>query len=479
MDSPIEFLDLSGVEEREKLLILNFLHCWNENVQVPWKKPTQASKSDEGVSNNLHQKVPYSTNNLLLEKNTYDRNDLNPTPHVYQPYTEPHHNQPIYQNIYHEPAEMSMNIMDHCVQVQQVVPNCINNENYYVRGNVIEQANVHHLARHIIEEDISQTSNNTNVNISENHVGENGDCQNNIMANEKNEDKRVVELKPASKSWASLFQKVHNDEEVNGKTNELLNDSDAKTEINTDVKLPEVSNSLKNNYDDPVYYRLGEFLAEHEIDHKTISLQPRGLINRSNYCYINSILQALLACPPVYNLLIGLAERITTNAKRKLTPVIYNMSKFVREFNHLPAAQRVSRRTDKNQKQDPNCLIDCDVPFEPHYIYKMLNGIRSDTFVVEGRQEDAEEFLGCLLNGLNDEMLELMKLINKQRPKLNEMKPNNNDNDQDKEWQEVTGKNKGCVTRRTELVHTPISDIFNGHLRSRVHRAGDKSTDNV
>lgn len=35
----------------------------------------------------------------------------------------------------------------------------------------------------------------------------------------------------------------------------------------------------------------------------------------------------------------------------------------------------------------------------------MLNGIRSD--LIEGRQEDAEEFLGCLLNGLNDEMLEV------------------------------------------------------------------------
>lgn len=46
--------------------------------------------------------------------------------------------------------------------------------------------------------------------------------------------------------------------------------------------------------------------------------------------------------------------------------------------------------------------------FEPSYVYKMLNSIRNDTaFQVEGRQEDAEEFLSCLLNGLNDEMLEV------------------------------------------------------------------------
>lgn len=40
-------------------------------------------------------------------------------------------------------------------------------------------------------------------------------------------------------------------------------------------------------------------------------------------------------------------------------------------------------------------------------------------------------------------------------------------------------KNKGCVTRRTEIVRTPISDIFGGHLRSRIHRTGDQSTDNI
>lgn len=40
-------------------------------------------------------------------------------------------------------------------------------------------------------------------------------------------------------------------------------------------------------------------------------------------------------------------------------------------------------------------------------------------------------------------------------------------------------KNKGCVTRRTEVIKTPISDIFGGHLRSRIHRAGDLSSDNI
>ena len=40
-------------------------------------------------------------------------------------------------------------------------------------------------------------------------------------------------------------------------------------------------------------------------------------------------------------------------------------------------------------------------------------------------------------------------------------------------------KNKGSVTRHSDFGRTPISDVFRGHLRSRVQRAGDQSTDSV
>ena len=55
---------------------------------------------------------------------------------------------------------------------------------------------------------------------------------------------------------------------------------------------------------------------------------------------------------------------------------------------------------------------------EPSSIYNyLLNSLSpTDTFkVVEGRQEDAEEFLTFLLNGLNDEMLALLKSVEKER----------------------------------------------------------------
>ncbi|KAK4872657.1 hypothetical protein RN001_014686 [Aquatica leii] len=289
-----------------------------------------------------------------------------------------------------------------------------------------------------------------------------------------------------AKSWASLFNKnvpaSNIDFQQQNHVSKLSvvppKSSDFKSVVNN-VNIASLKEPFKSNIDDPNLFRMGEYLSVFNVDNRIISLQPRGLINRSNYCYINSILQAMLACPPVYNLLCGLGENTTASTeKKRITPTIDSMTKFVKEFHHLPAGMRVGRRLDKNQKKEHNISINCDTPFEPYWFHKLLSGMRSDTFVVEGRQEDAEEFLCCLLNGLNDEMLELMKLVGDDAFKTVgddlHLSP-----DEDKEWQVMGPKNKGAITRRTEFRRTPISDIFGGSLRSRLHRTGDQSTDNI
>lgn len=58
-------------------------------------------------------------------------------------------------------------------------------------------------------------------------------------------------------------------------------------------------------------------------------------------------------------------------------------------------------------------------------------------------------------------------------------KNNNNDNENDeKEWQVIGAKNKGSVMR-TDFAKTPISDIFGGLLKSKIHRTGDHVTENI
>lgn len=145
-----------------------------------------------------------------------------------------------------------------------------------------------------------------------------------------------------------------------------------------------------------------------KVDNNSISLRPRGLTNRSNYCYINAILQALLACPPFYNLMKSIPLDPPNVRFKTNTPTIDAVVELVREFSNLPNGSRLHRR-DKggNKKEDVTFELVCDQSIEPTAIHKLWNSTRDDN---EGRQEDAEEFLGYVLNKLNDEMLEVIFL---------------------------------------------------------------------
>lgn len=84
---------------------------------------------------------------------------------------------------------------------------------------------------------------------------------------------------------------------------------------------------------------------------------------------------------------------------------------FMTNFSSAPSGLRL--RLNNNNKaaqikgKDEFAGVDlqCDSAFEPTEIYKLWNDSREEH--VEGRQEDAEEFLGYVLNKLNDEMLEV------------------------------------------------------------------------
>lgn len=152
---------------------------------------------------------------------------------------------------------------------------------------------------------------------------------------------------------------------------------------------------------------LPEFLLKYKVDYSPISLRPRGLTNRSNYCYINAILQALIACPPFYNMVKSLPLDSPSFRFKTSTPTIDAMYELIREFCSFPSGVRLSRRERNGKKEDMSYELICDPSFEPTAVHKLWNSSRID---VEGRQEDAEEFLGYVLNKLNDEMLEVSEL---------------------------------------------------------------------
>ncbi|XP_044760334.1 ubiquitin carboxyl-terminal hydrolase 10-like [Coccinella septempunctata] len=118
-------------------------------------------------------------------------------------------------------------------------------------------------------------------------------------------------------------------------------------------------------------------------------------------------LAALLACPPLCNLLIGLSKNLTENG-HGLPPIIKNMCKFINNFEKLPDSY-LNRISKRNKKKQGSFDFSCGDSIEASSIYTILNDTRSDSFLVEGRQEDAEEFLGLLLNGLKDEMMNIIE----------------------------------------------------------------------
>ncbi|CAH0771368.1 unnamed protein product [Bemisia tabaci] len=244
--------------------------------------------------------------------------------------------------------------------------------------------------------------------------------------------------------------------------------------------------------------KIAELLSTYKLDHKVVNLLPRGLNNRSSYCYINATLQALLACPPLYNLLKAISSVLgdsKQNPTESSIPFISSLVSFVDEFSPLPNS--VTPRKQKPsppsaQKHNKNHPVESDPKtdpaFEPSFIYKMLASLNSDSggsFNVEGRQEDAEEFLSCLLNGLNDEMVELQKYCEdsiKSTLSNGDILVNGDasqQNDHGAEWQRVKAKNKSAIVRDANVERTPLSDIFRGKLKSQVSRLGGVTSCNI
>ncbi|XP_023857339.2 ubiquitin carboxyl-terminal hydrolase 10 isoform X2 [Salvelinus sp. IW2-2015] len=286
------------------------------------------------------------------------------------------------------------------------------------------------------------------------------------------------------KSWASLF---HNSKPLPGSPQayvevknvvEVVAPSLAAVEQHE--KAGEVKESPVHVSEDPMAPKLAELIENVKLIHKPVSLQPRGLINKGNWCYINATLQALIACPPMYHLLKSIPLFIDTQRPCTSTPMMDNFVRLVNEFSNMPVPSKA-----KQQAAGEKIIKDIrpGAPFEPNYIYRLLTLIKS-SLSEKGRQEDAEEYLGFTLNGLHEEMLALKKLISPQEEKA--PTPNGPESQSDDaadkeegsedEWEQVGPRNKTSITRQADFVRTPITDIFGGHIRSVVYQQNSKES---
>uniref|UniRef100_A0A0K2TBB1 ubiquitinyl hydrolase 1 n=1 Tax=Lepeophtheirus salmonis TaxID=72036 RepID=A0A0K2TBB1_LEPSM len=292
-------------------------------------------------------------------------------------------------------------------------------------------------------------------------------------AQEKIEKEPKVEEVPPKephKSWASLFRSSTTESQPFAESPQEKNTGNKPTARispnNASVEEPRASIPPPITNVDYITTRdgqLAEFLKKYVLNHKSFFVKPRGLSNRSNWCFVNAILQALIGCPPFFNLIRALPPLLLENGS-----VLKSLSDFMSEFSPM---EKFPKQHHRRNKKTEDLMIGSS--FEATSMFRILLSLPStDTFkVVEGRQEDAEEFLTFLLNRVNDEMLALMKKLD-DSPGEEEMK----DDDDNSDWKEVGPKNKGCVTRRQIIGNTPLASMVQGQIRSCVTHSSSEPT---
>ncbi|KAF2150338.1 cysteine proteinase [Myriangium duriaei CBS 260.36] len=266
----------------------------------------------------------------------------------------------------------------------------------------------------------------------------------------------VVSPKAQPKSWADLVR--------------------TKGSLNANSALVN-GNALSNGADSTRSGTIGEVLKQFDVeDHQKVPfLEPRGLVNTGNMCYMNSILQVLVFCIPFYDFLDQVGKRAVHSFKSD-TPLIDAMIMFMREYKVIDSAESVEKLRMRLKDAELEQYGD---PLIPEYVYSVINQLPRFSSMRRGHQQDAEEFLGFLLAGLHDECVTVMRLQGTADiPDLPASPASSAQQSEANGWLEVGPKQKSAITRQSgdPSASSPLSRIFGGALRSELRVPGLKTS---
>ncbi|KAI1179138.1 cysteine proteinase [Nemania sp. FL0916] len=226
---------------------------------------------------------------------------------------------------------------------------------------------------------------------------------------------------------------------------------------------------------------LAEALRDFKVSKgQTIAfLEPRGLVNTGNMCYMNSVLQALVFCTPFYDFLDQVSKKVAHSFKSE-TPLIDAMVMFLREYRVIDSADsadQLQRRLKSEQ------LEQYGDSFIPEFVYDAMKRLPRFATMERGHQQDAEEFLGFLLQALSDECAHVMRRLDdtsstNDSPSTSVSASSPTSTTAKSEWLEVGRKQKAAVTRSSghSTIPSPINKIFSGQQRSVVRVQGQKDS---
>lgn len=119
---------------------------------------------------------------------------------------------------------------------------------------------------------------------------------------------------------------------------------------------------------------MGDALRAYQVDgaEKVQFLEPRGLSNIGQICYLNSVLQVLLYCQPFYDFL-DQASRKAAHSFKSDTPVLDAMIMFMREFKVIGSAETTEQLCKRLKKEDLEHYGDS---FSPEFVYDAFKTIK-------------------------------------------------------------------------------------------------------
>ncbi|UNI20902.1 Ubiquitinyl hydrolase 1 [Purpureocillium takamizusanense] len=278
-------------------------------------------------------------------------------------------------------------------------------------------------------------------------------------------------VKAAPTSWANLFAKSASkgssaSPTVNG-TSHTANGGESES-----PGPVAGSNFSKSNADS-----LAEAVRAYSVENgdDIPFLEPRGLINTGNMCYMNSVLQTLMFCVPFHDFLGQVSKRAVHSFKSD-TPLINAMIMFMHEFKSLASASSPEQLGRTLKTED---LEKYGEPFTPEFVYEAIRQLSRFASMRRGHQQDAEEFLGFLLQSLDDEFTQVMTSpqVNDSETGSVDLTASQSSADPSGDWLEVGRKQRAAVTRSSgSNSSTPISKIFGGLLRSEFRVPGLKDS---